>query len=204
LRGAKLDVDQRKAIESLRGDDETRELVARVLEPGATVSRPTANELAGWLKLLIVPEGQRRADAEAGGRIFFHQRSAGCSKCHQMQGRGARVGPELTATAGTLAAERLVESIVRPGKEVAPRFATWLIVTTSGKTLVGMLVKELATGEQTYCDEKGQLFELKPGDIEIRVIQPNSIMPDGLANQLTLQELRDLVAYLQSPRSADD
>jgi putative membrane-bound dehydrogenase-like protein len=204
LRGAKLDSSQRQALESLAGDEESRELVARVLEPATVVARPAADDLAGWIRLLATSDGQRAADPEAGARIFFHQRSVGCSKCHQMEGRGARVGPELTAAGGTLTTLRLIESIVRPGKEVAPRFAAWQIVTSSGKTLVGMLVKELATGEQTYCDDKGQLFELKPGDIETRIIQANSIMPDGLANQLSVQELRDLLAYLQAPQAADD
>ena len=62
-----------------------------------------------------------------------------------------------------------------------------------------MLVKELATGEQTYVDSNGELHEFKPGEIEARKPQSTSIMPDGLAAQLTVQEFRDLLAFLQSP-----
>ena len=72
------------------------------------------------------------------------------------------------------------------------------MITTDGKSLSGMLVKELATGEQTYADSKGELFELAPADVESRKAQSTSIMPDGLAQQLTVQEFRDLLAYLQS------
>ena len=145
--------------------------------------------------------GKSAGDAGAGERIFFHARSAGCSRCHQIAGRGARVGPELTATAGTLSRERLIESIVRPSKEIAPHFSSWTIVTTAGKALVGMLVKEEATGEQTYADQKGELFRFKPGEIESRQAQAVSIMPDGLPQLLTVQEFRDLLAFMQSPQS---
>ncbi len=108
----------------------------------------------------------------------------------------------MTATTGALSAERLIESIVRPSKEIAPQFATWLVVTTDGKSLVGMIVKELATGEQTYADSKGELLELKPSEIESRRAQSTSIMPDGLAQQLTVREFRDLLAFLRSQPAA--
>jgi putative heme-binding domain-containing protein len=121
-----------------------------------------------------------------------------------MQGRGARVGPELTAAAGTLTRERLIESIVRPGREIAPQFATWAVVSSSGQTLVGMLVKEEATGEQTYADQQGQLHLFKPSDIDTRKPLATSIMPEGLPNLLTVDEFRDLLAYLQKPHTGDE
>ena len=93
----------------------------------------------------------------------------------------------------------MVESIVRPGKEIAPQFATWAIVTTSGKSLIGVLVKEEATGEQTYADSKGVLVRFKSGEIETRQSLGVSIMPEGLGQQLTVQEFRDLLAFLTSP-----
>jgi putative heme-binding domain-containing protein len=197
LAGSAFTLDERRLLESLPGDDASRELAARVLRPDQPLERPAADDLAGWLKLLDT-SAAAEGDPAAGERIFFHARLAGCSKCHQMLGRGARVGPELTATASRLARERLVESIVRPGKEIAPHFASWLVRTTSGKTITGVLVNELATGEQTYADAEGKFVELKPAEIEARKIQSTSIMPDGLARQLTVQEFRDLLAYLQS------
>ncbi len=202
LRGAPLS-DQEKATlaQVARDRTSTAELVERVLNPGAAAKRPAPDDQEGWLALIGSPESDTQGNAEAGERIFFHARSAGCSRCHQIAGRGARVGPELTATAGTLSRERLIESIVRPSKEIAPQFSAWTIHTTAGKTLVGMLVKEEATGEQTYSDQKGDLFRFKPGEIESRQAQAVSIMPDGLPQLLTVQEFRDLLAFLQSPQS---
>jgi hypothetical protein len=205
LRGIACDQRERDDLARVAtARPEAAELVARVLKPGVLPSRPAVDDLDGWLKLLDGPSGSPKADAAAGERIFFHRKSVGCSQCHQILGRGARVGPELTATAGALARRRLVESIVRPSKEIAPQFTSWTITTTSGKALVGVLVKEEATGEQTYADAKGDLFELKPGEVEARRPQATSIMPDGLAQQLTLQEFRDLLAFLQPQPSAGD
>ena len=139
-----------------------------------------------------------RAILRRARRIFFHRQSAACARCHQIGGRGAKVGPELTATTGTLSERRLVESIVRPAQEVAPQFVAWLVVTTSGQSITGVLVHEEATGEQTYADAQGKLTELKPDEIEARRALPTSIMPEGLPRQMTVQEFRDLVAFLRS------
>jgi hypothetical protein len=52
--------------------------------------------------------------------------------------------------------------------------------------------------EYTYIDEKGEQFKVKTPDITASQPARQSIMPDGLVNQLTDQELRDLLAYLCS------
>ena len=200
LRGSNCNETERSDLKRVAGaDSATAELVERILQPGAPISRPAPENLEGWLSLLGGPEGPHPGDAAAGERIFFHHRTAECSRCHRIGGRGAGVGPELTATTAALSRERLIESIVQPSKEIAPQFTTWLVVTTSGKPLVGMLVHEEATGEQTYADTKGELFRFKPGEIESRRAQSTSIMPDGLPKQLTVQEFRDLLAFLQLP-----
>lgn len=196
LRGSRLNDQERRELARIA----TAELVARVLEPSAAVSRPAPEDLQGWLKLL--GEGTVQGDALAGERIFFHAKSAACSRCHQVTGRGNNVGPDLTVTAGTLSRERLIESIVRPSKEIAPQFSSWMVVTTSGKSLLGMLVHEEATGEQTYADQKGERFQLKPHEIETRKAQNISIMPDALPQLLTVQEFRDLLAFLESRHGA--
>ena len=192
-----MDADDRRRLANAKHDAATRELLDRVLSPAAVASGPATDDLAGWVRLLDA-DGTRRGDAAAGERIFFNEHAAGCARCHQMQGRGARIGPELTATTGTLTRERLIESIVRPSKEIAPHFASWLVVTHAGKSLVGMLVHEEPTGEQTYVDSKGEPFTLHATEIESRTAQSKSIMPDNLAAQLTGQEFRDLLAYLQA------
>jgi hypothetical protein len=55
-------------------------------------------------------------------------------------------------------------------------------------------------GEQTYVDPQGRPFTLKPLEIAARVPHAKSLMPDGLEKTLTVQEFRDLLAYLRAAR----
>jgi len=140
---------------------------------------------------------QGEGDPAAGERIFFHSRAAGCYRCHQVDGRGGRIGPELSTAARQLDRAKLIEAIVAPSKEIAPRFVPWTIVTAEGKVLTGMLVSEAVSGEQSYADAEGRLFVLRPEQIDQRAPHDKSIMPDNMARQLTAGEFRDLLAYLQ-------
>jgi putative heme-binding domain-containing protein len=199
LRGCAPDEHERATLARIDCSDEaTAQLLARVLQTNSAAGPSPPLDTDAWLQALRGSAGRIEGDPHAGARIFFHQKAAGCARCHQIAGRGARIGPELTATTAALAEERLVASIVRPGQEIAPQFVSWLVETTDGKSFVGMLVHQEATGEQTYADPQGKLIELGPGEVERRQPQSTSIMPDNLTQQLTVQEFRDLVAFLRS------
>ena len=168
------------------------DLVEKVLHPLVDSQLPEPNDLDRWLTLLEGP-----ADAAAGQRVFFHTRSANCSRCHQVEGRRAQVGPDLTVTGRTLERRRLVESILSPSKEIAPQFVVWSIQLSDGRSLTGMLLGINSDDSERYSDPTGKVFSLRPAAIESRRPMPNSLMPDNLAKQMTLQEFRDLLAFLQ-------
>ena len=194
LRGATLDAEQLSRIrQSAARSRALAELAARVTDSTPPLSIPVDGNLDAWLKLLDGP-----ANAEAGERIFYHPKAAQCGRCHQVEGRGGRIGPDLTLTGRKLDRRRLVESILQPSKEIAPQFANWAIQTKDGQLLTGMLVAETTKGEHRYADSQGNIVTLNPDAIESRKQLATSIMPEGLANQLTPQEFRDLVAFLQS------
>ena len=94
---------------------------------------------------------------------------------------------------------RLLESIVTPSREMAPRYVPWVIVSSTGEAFTGVLVGERGDFE-FYADAKGKLTRIDHTHIAQSVASKTSIMPDGLVNQLTDQELRDLMAYLQGLR----
>ncbi len=193
LRGTKPNDAEKAALEKLATKDSlTAELVNRILAP-PTPANPPRHDVAAWLKQLEGP-----GDAAAGERIFFHPKAAGCYRCHEMNGRGGRIGPDLTTAARTLGKQRLVESIVDPSKEIAPRFVPWTLELKDGRTMSGMLVTEDQGGVQTYADTNGKLFILRPEEIADRRPMTTSIMPEGLADTLTPQEFRDLLAFLMA------
>lgn len=168
-------------------------LVRRVRKLPRTEPLPPADDTAAWLKLL---EGA--ADAAVGERIFFHPRGPGCYKCHTFEGRGQPVGPDLSTTARQLTRERLVESILQPSREIAPMYVQWLVLTTDGRQRQGVLVTESGDITQTYADAEGKTFVVKREDREDRRPLPTSIMPANLHELMTLQEFRDLLAFLRT------
>lgn len=194
LVSAKLTQRQQAKLESTTaGNPESADLAARALGKSFHAGRPPATDTAAWLKRLDGP-----ADPEAGRRVFEHPRLAGCFRCHRVEGRGASVGPDLSLVGRT---ERhwVLESILQPSSVVAPHYQTWVIQTTGGRLLTGMLVNT-KLDESEYLNEKGVRFKVQAGEVDEVTPSRSSIMPDGLLDGLTDQEVRDLIAYLMSRR----
>lgn len=93
-------------------------------------------------------------DPAAGERLFFHPKVAACFRCHEQDGRGANIGPDLTALRGTLTKERLLESLLTPSKEIAPRYTPWLIETKDGRVLTGLYVDEEVDGRCNWPNQR--------------------------------------------------
>lgn len=137
-------------------------------------------------------------DAEAGRRVFFHPLGAGCWKCHTVNGRGGAVGPDLSMIARTMDRRKLAQSILEPGKEIAPQFTTWNFVMTDGKTHQGMILGDTRDDKQRIGLADGRQIELRVADIEAREPSSVSIMPANLIEQLTVSEFRHLLAFLET------
>jgi putative heme-binding domain-containing protein len=166
-------------------------LVDRVLGQPFASSRPAAADIKAWLQRLEGP-----ADVAAGRRVFFHPKVGGCFRCHRMEGRGVDLGPDLS-TIGRTERRSILESILQPSNQVAPSYQTWQLEMRDGKVYTAMLVNTYLD-EYTYLDAKGHQFKVNTRDVVETRPLPTSIMPDGLADMLTDQELRDLLAYLCS------
>ncbi len=117
LRGQVLTDAQRSRLTAASvGDPRASELVT-ALTPADRGPKPRAVDLDAWLARLEGP-----ADASEGERIFFHPKGPACYRCHEIDGRGGRIGPELSTTAKSLDRRRLVASILQPSQEIAPAF----------------------------------------------------------------------------------
>jgi putative membrane-bound dehydrogenase-like protein len=160
----------------------------------AALKSPRPSSKADWLAQL---NRGRAADPDAGRRLFYHANGPGCSKCHTVNGRGGRVGPDLSRIVESMNRIQLIQSILEPSSEIAPQFVAWAFETTSGKVHTGMIVHE-NEGKTIIGDAEGKTTELKTIDIVQRVPQTKSVMPDKLPDLMTLQEFRDLIAFLES------
>ena len=170
---------------------------ARVLRlsgqrPMPPEEKPPADNLADWVELL-----SETGDAEAGRRLFFSGVGGRCGVCHQHSGRGGRIGPDLTRIAHSSTRERIIASILQPSQEIAPHYQPWLLVTRDGKTHTGLrLPKPGDDGTELYVDAEGEEFILKSDEIEFREAASTSIMPEGLQKTVSIDDLRDLMAFL--------
>ena len=105
------------------------------LELRRAISMPGSAQLSG------------PADPAAGERVFFHAKGPGCYRCHQVQGRGSRAGPDLTTLAAGVDRRRLIESIVSPSKEIAPQFVAYAVARNDGTVFSGILLEQSPEGE---------------------------------------------------------
>jgi putative membrane-bound dehydrogenase-like protein len=193
LRGFDLTPKEQQRITQLaaRLEGPHRELAERVLMRNPPPNLPKHEDLPAWLALA---EGD--GNREVGERIFYHPRVGGCFRCHEFEGRGYTVGADLSTIGRAMTRERLIQSIVDPSREIAPQFTAYTILTHTGEVLTGLHVGDEVDGRIRFADQNGRTFHIHPNDIERRVASSQSIMPDGLADNLTPQEIRDLVAFL--------
>ncbi|MBW3598808.1 MAG: hypothetical protein KY475_16220 [Planctomycetes bacterium] len=175
------------------------EAVRRITE-GSPGERPTNSDCDAWESLL-----NGAGDASAGERIFFGAKVGTCSRCHEVDGRGTAVGPDLSQMERRLAARGddgrrwLLKTILEPSKEMAPQYTPWTIITTDGKTLTG-LPRRRGGGVEAYLGLDGEEFTVRKSEIELHRESRVSIMPENLLGALTQGELNDLFAFLQQNR----
>ena len=145
-------------------------------------------------------------DAVRGQQLFFGD--ANCSGCHMVQGRGGRLGPDLTTVGGARAADYIVDSVRHPSrrlaqglleatKEFPQEYETVTVVTADGKEIKGVALNEdsfsvqlMDASEQIYMFEKDKLRSFQVSRV--------SLMPAYDSTLLGDQDLQDIVAYLLS------
>jgi putative heme-binding domain-containing protein len=144
--------------------------------------------------------------ATHGKELFFGD--ANCSLCHMVEGKGGRVGPELTAVGGSRTRESIIDSVRNPSrrlawgltestKEFAQEYETITVVTADGKEIKGVALNEdsfsvqmMDSSERIYLLEKDKLRSFKKSR--------ESMMPKYNPDVLSDKDLDDIVAYLIS------
>jgi putative membrane-bound dehydrogenase-like protein len=133
-------------------------------------------------------------DAKRGEPLFKRQ---ACIACHTTANGQIPKGPHLVDIGKRYKKPELVESILKPGAKIAQGFDTYLFAMDSGKVITGFVSGESADEVQVR-QTNGVALTLKKSEIDIRQRKKDSMMPVGIANNLTPEQLADLIAYLQS------
>jgi putative heme-binding domain-containing protein len=119
-----------------------------------------------------------------------------CRTCHTFNGSGERVGPDLSGIRNQ-PIEALLLHIVVPDYEVTPGYEAYAVQTRNGSTIVGRLESE-APASLTLRDAAGQAHVILRKEVESMAGASSSLMPAGLEQAMSSQELADLIAFLKN------
>jgi len=187
-----------KAAMDQRLDKETRKDAIWAIEsiaPGVVPEKPAVEDLDQWMDLV-----SKGGDANEGWRQFYDKwrGQVNCASCHTVHGRGGRTGPDLTGIAKRTSRRDVLESILFPSRNIAPRYVGTVMTTANGKSLSGLFLGHSSDGKQElFQDSKGNTFSVDPNEIEQRRVSGTSIMPEDIHTAMTAAEIRDLLAFLE-------
>jgi len=150
-------------------------------------------QVIAYLRSVQVKTPPPTGDAAHGKALF--DGAANCSKCHMVEGKGGRLGPDLTSTGSSRSIQSIVESVRDPSRELVPGYQTITVVTADGQELKGIVLNEdifslqmMDTGERIRLFEKDRLRSVSKS--------PVSLMPPYNTTLLSDQDLQDIIGYL--------
>jgi putative membrane-bound dehydrogenase-like protein len=151
-------------------------------------------EIAKYKKIFEAG-GSQPGDASRGRAVFAKT----CQQCHTLFDTGGKVGPDLTGS-NRRDLDYLLQNIVDPNAVIPNDYKAWNLQTTDDRLVTGILKKQdetsvtLATANETLVVPRKEIESLTEGQL--------SMMPEGLLQNLTGQEIRDLLYYLRGPGQA--
>jgi putative heme-binding domain-containing protein len=136
------------------------------------------------------------------GRSFVHGReifrTASCVSCHRLGDAGNNFGPELAKLSADMNALEITRHILEPSLKIEEKYRSTTILTADGRSITGLVLEETPT-EVALVENplvKADPVRIRKDAIDERVTSPVSIMPKGLLDKLTRDEILDLVAYV--------
>ncbi|MGL6073344.1 MAG: DUF7133 domain-containing protein [Fimbriiglobus sp.] len=186
LRGEELTKTFEKHPEAIR--QSVSALVAS-LNVNAEAQRAKLEELTKEM-----PKGDIRR-----GQTVFNSAKAACSSCHAIGYLGGKVGPDLTRIGGIRAERDLLEAIVFPSASFVRSYEPVKVERADGRVHTGNLKRE-STTEIVLVVSATEELTIPRSDIDNITPSTVSVMPSGLDQQLSKQDLADLIAFLKASR----
>jgi putative heme-binding domain-containing protein len=134
--------------------------------------------------------------AELGKTLFTKQ---GCVACHSLSTSETIKGPFMGQIGSIMNREQIAESILKPNASISQGFASVLIEAKGDMSYMGFVTEETST-QLTLRDIGGNVSKIKKSDIISRKELETSMMPAGLANALSYEELASLITFLANQK----
>ncbi len=182
-------VPQLTAFVQTNEDSSLRPLqLHRFLLPWADTAETAASQAGSERRIAEIEGG-----SWARGRRVFRSEKAGCFKCHAVGGGGATIGPDLVNMIHRDYTS-LLRDMSNPSFTINPDYIGHVVALKDGRVLTGVLQSK--DDHLLLGDEKGVLTKLSRDDIEEMSPSKTSVMPQGIVQKLSDEELRDLMTYL--------
>ncbi|MFN5469871.1 MAG: c-type cytochrome [Pirellulaceae bacterium] len=141
---------------------------------------------------------EKQGDPYAGKKLFTNH----CGRCHRLFDQGGQIGPDLTSYQRDQLASLLLH-IVAPNLEVREGYQSFAALTEEDVLLVGFIESDLGD-ELVLKGVDGQAHGLRRSQLQSLTPQTQSLMPEGLLDALSSDQVRDLLAYLRSSQPLHD
>ncbi|MFO1064709.1 MAG: c-type cytochrome [Pirellulales bacterium] len=193
---SKLDDKSKAALGNLVGELPAPKDPLSDLAPRKLVKQWTVDEL-----VKAVSEVKSKPNFAKGRELAA---VAQCFKCHRFAGQGGIQGPDLTASSGRFGPKEMITAIVEPNKEVSDQYQATQFLTASGKVVVGRVANMNGNTIQVVTNmlAPGDFTNIERNDVEEQSPSKTSMMPAGLLDTLTADEVFQLLAYLKSGGNA--
>jgi putative heme-binding domain-containing protein len=145
-------------------------------------------ELLEYLETVATDEG-----AQERGRELFVK--AQCANCHRYANKGESLGPDLTALSRRFTRKEVLESILHPSQVISDQYQTKVVTTVDGQQHSGLLTTD-ANGNHVVLTSDGKKITVLQEDVDEIAVSNVSSMPTGLIDNLTVEEVADLFAFL--------
>jgi cytochrome c oxidase cbb3-type subunit III len=212
-RGPDLTRAQKKHVHS---DEEMFQVISNGIPGTVMPSNGTNGQGVGmtdeeiWQIITYIRSVEVKAPANAAGiaahgkELFYGD--ANCSLCHMVEGKGGRLGPELTAVGGSRTRESMIDSVRNPSRQLAwglteatkefpQEYETVTVVTADGKQIKGVALNEDNFSVQ-MMDGNEQIHLLEKDKLRSFQKSRESMMPKYSPDALSDKDLQDIVAYL--------
>jgi putative heme-binding domain-containing protein len=183
---ADIDPSRLKRLET-QSDPRVRAQVQRILAADQGSVRDRSQTIAAYAPATHLP-----GDREAGRKVFLKT----CATCHQAEGRGVNVGPDLSTVSGRSPGD-LLTHILDPNREVATNFVNYSVALKNGRIVSGMIADESASA-LTLKRAEGASDVIARDQIDAIAATGVSLMPDGLEKGLSHQDMADLITFVRS------
>ncbi len=166
--------------------------------PGRSdLAQMSFEELAEYLEYDVM--AYERHSPEQGERVFHRAR---CSACHVFGDIGRGGGPDLSTVVKRFRRREILESIMYPSRVISDQYEAVDIELDDGSLHSGMVVEDSGTG-LTLIDAGGNRLDLDRSSIRSQEPSTLSIMPEGLLDAMTLNDLASLIRFLDEGADLD-